>query len=343
MHSHGTLWRATAAAVLAGTATAVAAALAAPPSDGRESFRRPAALVDDGSAARNLVWQLGRQLFFDASLSGSGRTSCATCHQVALSWSDTRPKAIGDNGRALPFKAPTLFNVGGLDRLGWTGKFADTASVSFFAMSSAANMNMPLTELVRRLRVTPTYVAAFRAAFGHDVIMQDDVAAAITRYVNSITSAEAPFDRWVEGDEAAISSEAKRGFAVFNGKARCSECHSGWSLTDGSFHDIGTSENDPGRGAFFKTSVKLQHAFKTPTLRGVAERAPYFHDGSRATLEDVIDLYDRGGIARPSRAEAIQPLGLSPAEKAELKAFLTTLSGGTAFVMRPEAAPLASN
>ena len=138
------------------------------------------------------------------------------------------------------------------------------------------------------------------------------------------------------GTRGAIGADAKRGFAIFTGKGRCAECHSSASFTDGSFHDVGASVDDPGRGKLFKTSVKLQHAFKTPSLRDIADRAPYMHDGSRATLDEVIDLYDRGGIERPSRADVIRPLHLSPGEKADLLAFLKTLSGETRFVVAPE-------
>ena len=303
--------------------------------DVRDEFRRPP-LVDHGDASRDPVWRLGQRLFFDTGLSKSGATSCATCHKAAVAWSDADATATGDNGDHLPFKAPTLFNVGWLDRLGWTGRFADTPAVSLFAMNSPATMNMPLTALVEKLRDEQSYRADFKVAFAHERIMNEDVGAALARYVNAITSAPSPFDKWIEGNANAIEPAAQRGFAIFVGKGRCSACHSGWTFTDGSFHDIGTAETDLGRGKSFPGSVKLQHAFKTPGLRGVADRAPYMHDGHLATLDDVIELYDRGGISRPSRAEAIAPLHLTRDEKADLKAFLATLSSGTEFVLHDQ-------
>ena len=137
-------------------------------------------------------------------------------------------------------------------------------------------------------------------------------------------SGDAPFDRWIKGDEHAIDNAAKRGFDLFNGKAHCAACHTGWAFSDSSFHDIGVARGDDiGRGRLFPTSEKLRYAFKTPTLRDVARRAPYMHDGSVATLSEVIDLYNKGGIDRPSRAEDIKPLGLTAQEKADLIAFLT--------------------
>ena len=336
MPSPPTNWRYLVPAAFAVATLAVVGPLTATPKlDGREAFRRPADLVESERTAKDPIWVLGQTLFFDPRLSGSGHTSCATCHRPDQAWSDSHPLAVGDNRAHLGFKTPTLLNIGWLDRLGWTGSFADTASVALFAMNSAANMNMPLPDLVKWLRSDPDYVAKFKAAFSHDLIDDHDVGLALTRYVDSIASTESPFDHWVEGDEAALTPAAKRGFALFIGKGRCAECHSGWSFTDGSFHDVGVAATDAGRGRFFKTSVKLQHAFKTPTLRGVADRAPYMHNGSKASLEEVIDLYDRGGIERPSRAEPIRPLHLTAEEKSDLKAFLMTLSSGTEYVIHP--------
>ena len=149
-------------------------------------------------------------------------------------------------------------------------------------------------------------------------------------------SEDAPFDRWLDGKETAISEAAKRGFDLFNGKANCAACHSGWAFTDASFHDIGSArDNDLGRGSLFPTSVALRYAFKTPTLRDVARRAPYMHDGSVPSLDVVIELYNRGGIDRPSRAEEIHPLGLTADEKADLIAFLYTLNGTSQSVSFP--------
>jgi cytochrome c peroxidase len=187
---------------------------------------------------------------------------------------------------------------------------------------------MPEPQLVARLSAIQGYVDAFHTAFGKGAITRQKIEAALATYERSIVSTEAPFDRWIKGDEHAISEQAKRGFDVFNGKANCAACHSGWAFTDNSFHDVGVArDNDVGRGKLFPKSTKLLHAFKTPTLRDVARRAPYMHDGSVTTLDAVINLYDRGGIDRPSRADEIKPLGLTGGEKADLVAFLNTLSG----------------
>jgi cytochrome c peroxidase len=197
-------------------------------------------------------------------------------------------------------------------------------------------MNLPESALITRLSSVSGYVDDFTAAFGEGPITRENIELALATFERSIVSEQAPFDRWIAGDEAAIDAAAKRGFDIFNGKARCAECHSKFAFSDGSFHDIGTAQNeDVGRGRFFPTSTKLRYAFKTPTLRDVARRAPYMHDGSIATLEAVIDLYDRGGIDRPSRSELIAPLRLTKDEKGDLIAFLNTLTSTPGPVLVP--------
>lgn len=280
---------------------------------------------------------LGRRLFFDPILSGAGTMSCASCHNPSLSWGDNRPRGIGETGAAMKVRTPTLLDVAQNPILGWDGKFRDLEDVTFTPITSTSAMNLPEDEALARLRRTPAYVQAFAEAFspggetGRDTaetaINRRRLQMALATFQRAIVSGRAPFDRWIEGDATAIDARAKAGFAVFNGKGRCAACHSGWTFTDGSFHDIGVGTGtDVGRAAFFPNSEQLRYAFKTPTLRDVALRGPYMHDGSLDSLEAVIDLYDRGGIARPSRSPAIGSLGLTPTEKQDLLAFLKTLS-----------------
>ena len=136
-----------------------------------------------------------------------------------------------------------------------------------------------------------------------------------------------PFDRWIEGDESAISNPAKRGFVLFNTKATCFACHTGWRFTDDKFHDIGVSKKDHGRGAVLKDDETAQYAFKTPTLRSVALRPPYMHDGSTATLLDAVKHYEKEPIDRPSRSPLFVPTALSEQERNDLVAFMQTLTG----------------
>jgi cytochrome c peroxidase len=291
-------------------------------------YQRPAAIpFPDGDPYSAAKEALGRRLFFDPVFSNSRTISCATCHNPALSWGDGRARAHGEGLSDMSLRSPTLLDVAWTPRLGWDGKFRDLESVAFAPITSAANMNLKEETLLARLAAEPTYVAAFADAFPEGGISRRNIERALATYERSIVSPEAPFDRWARGDESAIDESAKRGFDLFNAKARCSGCHSGWTFSDGSFHDIGAAEGkDIGRGRLFPTSVKLQYAFKTPTLRDAAQRAPYMHNGSVPTLEAVIDLYNRGGVARPSRSELIRPLGLTDEEKSDLIAFLRTLT-----------------
>jgi len=294
----------------------------------REAYRRPAEIpFPEENPFSEAKAELGRKLFFDPILSGSRVRSCASCHNPGLSWGDGLPRALGEGQAALALRAPTLIDIAWISRLGWDGKFRDLESVAFGPITSPANMNLPESALIARLTSISGYVDGFTAVFGEGPITRQNIELALATFERSIVSEEAPFDRWIAGDEAAIGAAAKRGFDIFNGKGRCAECHSEYAFSDGSFHDIGTAQKeDVGRGRLFPNSVKLQYAFKTPTLRDVARRAPYMHDGSIATLEAVIELYDRGGIDRPSRSQLIAPLGLTKDEKASLVAFLNTLT-----------------
>lgn len=305
--------------------------------DLRETFRRPAAIpYPDDNPYSPAKAELGRVLFFDPLLSGSHARSCATCHNPALAWGDGLPRAVGENKAVLPLRSPTLIAVAWMPRLGWDGKFRDVESVAFGPITSETNMNLPEQVLIQRLSAIPGYVQAFDVAFGEGAITRHKIEAALATYQRAIVPEVAPFDRWIEGDQTAISTAAKRGFDIFTGKAHCTGCHSGFAFSDGSFHDIGTAKGgDIGRGRLFPNSVPLRYAFKTPTLRDVTRRAPYMHDGSVPTLDAVIDLYDRGGIERPSRSKLIFPLGLSKDEKSDLIAFLGTLSGAPMRVAMP--------
>jgi cytochrome c peroxidase len=272
--------------------------------------------------------ELGRQLFFDSLLSASGTISCATCHHPRLAWGDGLPRAVGEAHISLPLRSPTLLGAAWLEAFGWDGKFPTLESVAFTPMTSPANMGRNEQDVLRDIAQSPAYSAAFDQIFPGEGVSRSSVERALATYERTIVPATAPFDRWVAGDETAVSEAAKRGFDLFTGRGECAQCHAGWRFTDDSFHDIGIgADNDPGRGRLFPNSERLRHAFKVPTLRDVARRAPYMHDGSLPTLDHVITLYDRGGIERPSRDPLVHPLGLSAGEREDLIAFLQTLTG----------------
>ena len=295
----------------------------------QQQYRRPAEIpFPKSNPYSDAKFKLGRALFFDPILSGSEVRSCSTCHNPGLSWADGQARAIGEKQLPLPLRTPTLLNVAWIPKLGWDGHFRNLEEVAMSPITATGNMNLSEKALVERLAAIPGYVDAFDVAFGEGEVSERKIEFALATFERTIVAKDSAFDRWIDGAETAISEPAKRGFDLFNGKANCAACHSGWAFTDASFHDIGSARGDDwGRGRLFPTSVALRYAFKTPTLRDVARRGPYMHDGSVPTLDAVLDLYDRGGIERPSRAEEIHRLGLTGAEKTDLITFLATLNG----------------
>lgn len=269
---------------------------------------------------------LGQMLFFDPRMSGSGAISCATCHNPALGWSDAMPTGLGHMGGRLKRHTPTILNVAYGEPYFWDGRAATLEEQAKGPLTSAAEMNMPADVAVSRIQSIPGYVTAFSYAFPGKSVSIDTIAAALASYERTVVSASAPFDKWVAGDEFAISQAAKRGFELFNGKANCAVCHAGWRMTDDGFHDIGIVGTDRGRAGVSPGIVQMEHAFKTPTLRNVSQRAPYMHDGSLPTLASVIDHYDSGFVTRPSLDTQMRRLGLTPEEKSDLLAFLNSLT-----------------
>lgn len=276
------------------------------------------------SAAREV---LGRTLFFDPRLSGSGWISCASCHNPGLSWGDGLPRAIGHGMQQLGRRTPTILNLAWSPALFWDGRAESLEEQALGPIQAPGEMNLTLDEMVQRLENIRGYRPLFERAYPGEPIGPDTVAKAIAVFERSVVSAPAPFDRWVAGDSSAISASAQRGFVLFNEKARCSVCHSGWRFTDDGFYDIGIAGDDKGRGVV-TPRIELSHfAFKTPTLRNVAQRAPYMHDGSAPTLDAVMELYNRGGsVHRRSLSREIKPLDLNAAEQKDVVAFLETLT-----------------
>jgi cytochrome c peroxidase len=280
--------------------------------------------------------ELGRLLFWDTRVSASGRTACVSCHLPQLGWAVTEPRSLNDSGKLTSRKSQTLIGIGHLGPgvpNGWDGR---NATLEAQAKSSITTGSMSMREtdapvkvevIEERIRAIPGYADRFKAALPDMPINVDSIAAAIAAYEKSFEPGSAPFDRWVEGDEAAISESAKRGFVLFNNKALCFACHSGWRFTDDKFHDIGTSMSDLGRGREIKDDPQMQYAFKTPTLRSVALRPPYMHNGSSATLDEVVRHYEKGGIDRPSRSPMMMPIQLTEQERRDLIAFMETLTG----------------
>ena len=270
--------------------------------------------------------RLGQMLFFDPRLSGSNRISCATCHNPGFSWGDGLALGFGETMQRLTRRTPTLLNVAWTELLMWDGRFDSLEQQALVPIAEETEMNQPLAQLTEELQALPGYRSMFERAFPGEGITLENMAKALATFERTLISGTAPFDDWIAGDEAAIPQPAKRGFDLFNGKANCAACHSGWNFTDGSFHDLGLAGEDLGRGKLLPKIVLMQHAFKTPTLRNSQWSYPYMHDGSLADLPAVIRHYNLGGIERPSRSEEMRPLMLSDQEQADLLAFILTLS-----------------
>jgi cytochrome c peroxidase len=268
---------------------------------------------------------LGKQLFFDKRLSVDGTVSCAGCHDPSRGWSGPRTTARGVRGQVPSRKAPSIINVAFLHFLFWDGRAASLEEQALAPIQDAAEMAMPsLHELEDRLNRIQGYREQFRQAFGTDVTAES-VGKALAAYQRTLLSGDAPYDRYKAGEEGAMSARAVRGMKLFFHKAHCSACHSGPAFSDSAFHNIGIGmtgkDFDAGRQ---KVSGLLgdRGSFRTPSLREVARTAPYMHDGSLKTLEEVVEHYDRGGVPNPQLDEEIFPLKLTAKEKRDLVAFV---------------------
>jgi cytochrome c peroxidase len=281
---------------------------------------------------------LGKTLFFDPRLSGSNWISCASCHNPSLGWSDGLPTGIGHGMQVLKRATPALLNCGFNTTLMWDGRAPNLEEQALGPIAAAAEMNQDLPGLVRKLSTIKGYAPMFEAAYPGEGISDKTIGKAIAAYERTILSGESPFDRWRRGDARAVDAEVKRGFALFEGKANCVKCHEGFNFTDNGFHNIGLKPRDGevDVGRFAQRPIKAVYgAFRTPTLRDVELTAPYMHDGSYNTLEEVIEHYDRGGDAVENLSADMQPLKLTAEEKADLVSFMKSLTGKQMVVTLP--------
>ena len=303
----------------------------------KAQYRRPASIPfpkDNPYTPEKLL--LGKKLYFDTRVSVSSAQSCASCHSPAFGWADGLPVGVGFGMAQLGRHSPTIVNAAWGAIFMWDGRLANLEEQALGPIQSPGEMNMPIAQLIERLSTIAEYKPLFAAAFPGDAMNEKTLAKAIATYERTVVSQRAPFDDWIDGNEQAISEEAKRGFTLFNTKAQCASCHEGWNFTNDGFQDIGLPSDDVGRGKFMPGVVKMQYAFKTPGLREITSRSPYMHDGSLATLEQVVEHYDRGGVDRPSRSDLVKPLGLTAQEKSDLVAFLKTLTSD----LNPTAVPV---
>jgi cytochrome c peroxidase len=249
---------------------------------------------------------LGKKLFFDKRLSHDGTLSCASCHDPKLAFSDGRRVARGINGEEGTRSAPAIINRGYGKTFFWDGRAKSLEQQALEPILNPKEMDNTAAEVERR---TGLKIA--------------EVTGALASYVRTIRSGDSPFDRYAAGNSRALNAVEKSGLELFRGKARCNLCHAGPNFTDENFHNTGVAFRD----GVLTDSGAGEGKFKVPTLREVARTAPYMHDGSLATLDDVVNYYDKGANLNPGLDEEIRPLKLTSDEKKSLVAFLQTLSG----------------
>ncbi|KLK93788.1 cytochrome C peroxidase [Microvirga vignae] len=295
----------------------------------RKAFARPDHTPEpaDNPANPEKV-KLGAALFEDTRLSGTGNVSCSSCHQADLSFSDGVDRHTGLDGTALDRRTPPLWNMAwGLSWF-WDGRAGSIEAQAAGPIENKREMAGNLEHAIKTLGSDPLMQESFAAAFPEDpAVTRANLTKAIAAFERTLVSPETRFDQWVKGDDKALDADELSGFSLFVGKAGCVGCHQGWRFTDEAFHDIGLPSEDKGRGPILGVSA-ADHAFKTPSLRERVWTAPYMHDGSLATFEDVVDHYAEGIVKRPTlSADLPHTIELSEKERAQLVAFLNTLSG----------------
>lgn len=287
---------------------------------------------------------LGRFLFFDKRLSKDDRISCATCHIPVLAFTDRQPVSIGINRQQGGRSAPTALNRAFTNVQFWDGRAPTLEAQSVGPLTNPIEHGfMNNDEMVAKLNSIDGYKKQFKMVFKTGITVET-VGKAIATYQRTFLSGNSPFDRFDAGnDSKAISDAAKRGLKLFRGKARCGICHAGFNFSDESFHNLGVGWGhevvDVGR---YNVTQKKKDigGFKTPTLREIEHTAPYMHDGSLATLDDVVAFYNQGGVTNPFLSQLVMPLKLNDMEQKDLVAFLKTLSGeGWQQIKEPETFP----
>jgi cytochrome c peroxidase len=271
---------------------------------------------------------LGRQLYFDGRLSADGTVSCATCHAPDKGFSDGRPTSTGIKGQVGKRNAPVTLNRIFSQEQFWDGRSPSLEDQALGPVQNPIEMGHTLKGMVATLSAIKGYREQFRQVFGTKVTASG-VAKAIAAFERSLVCGNSAFDRYEDGDDAALSERELRGLDLFREKGSCVRCHTGFAFTDERYHNIGVGfdKPNPDLGRYDVTKKESDKgSFKTPTLRNIAASAPYLHDGSAKTLEDVIEFYDKGGIKNPNLSDEIKPLDLTTTEKGELVAFLESLS-----------------
>jgi cytochrome c peroxidase len=304
---------------------------------------RPAHAAHSGVAAaltyQNPLVALGQRLFFDTRLSGTGGKACASCHKPEYAFAEPRGVSISDNGKLGRRNAPTILDVASLPSLMWDGGFQSLEQQAFGPFQNG-EMGIPVDEAARRVNSDPQYTALFHAALGSFATPRG-MAQALAAFQRTIVTPAGRVDRFLSGgDPGALSPIERDGYAIFTRKAGCANCHDPYPLqvdgrpgaralfTDFQYHNTGVGYrggySDAGR---YEQSRHPSHwgSFRTPPLRHSAKTPPYMHDGGFASLEEVVEFYNAGGIPNPNMSPLMRPLGLHGHEKAALVAFVRAL------------------
>jgi cytochrome c peroxidase len=269
---------------------------------------------------------LGRKLFFDPVLSHDGTVACATCHRPDHGFAGPDAKPVGIGGRQASRRAPTLFNRAYGTAFFWDGRSASLEEQALEPIANPDEMGSSMADAVARLKADAGYKERFAAAFD-DGVTAANLGKALASFERVLLRGDSSVDKFRErGERDAMTDAERHGLWLYESKGQCWRCHAGKNFTDEAFHNtgVGWGGSDLGRHAVTKKEAD-RGKYKTPTLRGVKLTAPYMHDGSLKTLDDVVEFYNKGGGANPNLDPVVRPLGLSKEELADLAAFLKAL------------------
>ncbi len=286
--------------------------------------------------------ELGRLLFFDPILSENDDIACATCHHPDLGFADGLEVGVGTTGVPLTRHTPALWNAGYVNSLFWDGRVDSLETQVVFPLTHPDEMGVSDTDgLVAELVAIPEYESLFYNAFDGDSVTLENMKRALAAFERSLITNDSPFDKYAAGQFDALTTQQRRGLALFrSGATRCFECHTAPTFASDTFRVVGVPSDDPGRAGV--TADGVQGAFKVPTLRNIALTAPYMHDGSKATLEEVVDFYaDGGGRAHDAENVDVFVLGfeMNDQERADLVSFLYALTDESNFPEFPREVP----
>ena len=300
---------------------------------------RPVPIPVDNPPTRETI-ALGRRLYYDPKLSADGTISCASCHAPQFGFGDPRKVSVGVGGKTGNRHSPTVINSAYNAYQFWDGRSPSLEDQAKGPMANPVEMAHSLDGVVNRLKADPKYRELFKKAWGTDQIAIDLVAKSIASFERTLIAGNSPFDRFYFGhDKKALSPAAQRGFRLFTNpqKANCAVCHTIGKtdalFTDNKFHNLGIGADtrgnldDPGRFAVTKQPADMG-CFKTPTLRNLAHRGPYMHDGSFPTVKDSLAHYIGGGNMNDHLDKEIRALDfLTFDERDDLLQFLDSLNG----------------